>query len=122
MKTTTQRILLHLADGTRAPVDPADVYLLEAEGNETRIRTRAAETPFDVREIGELEEFFAAYGFIRIHRSYVVNPDRIRLIRPRASDGGGIGFLRLRYWSNRCQNRCRIAGCTGGTRRPDLRP
>ncbi len=87
MKTTTPRILLHVADGTRVPIDPTDVYLLEAEGNETRIRTRAAETHFDVREIGELEEYFAAHGFIRIHRSYVVNPNRIRLIRPRASGG-----------------------------------
>ncbi len=87
MKTTIQRILLHIADGTRVPVNPADVYLLEAEGNETRIRTRAAETRLDVRELGELEDFFAAHGFIRIHRSCIVNPERIRLIRPRQSDG-----------------------------------
>ena len=87
MKTTTQRILLHMADGTRVPVDPIDVYLLEAEGNETRIRTRAAETRLDVRELGELEELFTAQGFIRIHRSFIVNQNRIRLISPRPSDG-----------------------------------
>ena len=36
------RILLHLQDGKRIPVDPQEIYLLEAEGGETlvRIRTR----------------------------------------------------------------------------------
>ena len=30
------RILLHLQDGRRIPVDPQEIYLLEAEGGETR--------------------------------------------------------------------------------------
>jgi hypothetical protein len=34
------RILLHLQDGKRIPVDPQEIYLLEAEGGETLVRTR----------------------------------------------------------------------------------
>ena len=38
------RILLHLQDGRRIPVDPQEIYLLEAEGGETLVRTRHAQT------------------------------------------------------------------------------
>ncbi len=34
------RILLHLQDGKRVPVDPQEIYLLEAEGGETLVRMR----------------------------------------------------------------------------------
>ena len=34
------RILLHLRDGRRIPVDPQEIYLLEAKGGETLVRTR----------------------------------------------------------------------------------
>ena len=34
------RIPLHLLDGRRIPVDPQEIYLLEAEGGETLVRTR----------------------------------------------------------------------------------
>jgi hypothetical protein len=34
MITLEDRILLHLQDGKRIPVDPQEVYLLEAEGGE----------------------------------------------------------------------------------------
>ncbi len=32
------RILLHLQDGRRIPLDPQEIYLLEAEGGETIAR------------------------------------------------------------------------------------
>jgi len=37
------RILLHLKDGRRIPIDPQEIYLLEAEGGETLVRTRRAQ-------------------------------------------------------------------------------
>ncbi len=81
------RVLLHHKDGTRTPVDPADIYLLEADGDETRVRTRAAHPLVDVRPLGELVERFALHGFVRTHRSYAVNIARIRTIRPRSGEG-----------------------------------
>ncbi len=81
------RVLLRHADGTRTPVDPADVYLLEAEGGETSVRTRRARALVDVRPLGELVELFLAHGFVRIHRSHAVNLARIRSIRPRHGEG-----------------------------------
>lgn len=87
MAQTVDRVLLHLADGSRRPVGPQDVYLLEAEGGETAVRTRSASPLLDVRPLGELLPLFEPWGFVRIHRSFAVNASRIRSIRPRSSEG-----------------------------------
>ncbi len=47
--TSLDRILLHLVDGQRVPVDPAEVFYLEAIAGETRVRARHAEALVDVR-------------------------------------------------------------------------
>jgi DNA-binding LytR/AlgR family response regulator len=86
MTKKSNLILIHLADGARQPIDPGDVYLLEAAGGETHIRTRAAERHLDVRTLGDLETLFQPFGFVRIHRSFIVNPRRIRLIRLRETE------------------------------------
>ena len=75
------RILLHLQDGRRIPVDPKEIYLLAAEGGETLVRTRHAQTLTDVRQLSE------PFGFAMIHRSWAVNLRRVREIRPAADSG-----------------------------------
>jgi DNA-binding LytR/AlgR family response regulator len=81
------RILLHLQDGKRIPVDPQEIYLLETEGGETLVRTRHAKPLTDVRQLSELIDAFKPFGFAQIHRSWAVNLRRVREIRP-APDGG----------------------------------
>jgi DNA-binding LytR/AlgR family response regulator len=81
------RILLHLQDGRRIPVDPQEIYLLEAKGGETLVRTRRAQPLTDVRQLSELIETFEPFGFAQIHRSWAVNLRRVREIRP-APEGG----------------------------------
>jgi DNA-binding LytR/AlgR family response regulator len=81
------RVLLRHSDGSRTPVDPQDVYLVEADGGEVRIRTRNAEPLVDVRPLGELVSLFSEHGFVRIHRSFIVNIARVRHIRPRECEG-----------------------------------
>jgi len=68
-------------------VDPEEVYLLEADGGETRVRMRTADVLVDVRTFGELVGRFVGHGFVRIHRSYAVNVARIRRVRPREGEG-----------------------------------
>jgi len=87
MVVLEDRILLHLQDGRRIPVDPQDIYFLEAEGGETLVRTRHARPLTDVRQLSELIDAFEPLGFAQIHRSWAVNLRRVREIRP-ASDGG----------------------------------
>ena len=40
MKTLDDRVLLHLTDGRRVPVEPDDVFFLEAEEGNPLVRTR----------------------------------------------------------------------------------
>ena len=80
------RILLHLADGRRVPVDPGEIYLLETAEGDTSVRLRSRRRLRDVRRLGDLVELLAPHGFVRIHRSHAVNLRRVREIRP---VGGG---------------------------------
>jgi len=77
------RLLVRLgADRWRA-VDLADIYFVEAAGDDTRIRLRSRNVLEDVRRLAELEEILAPAGFVRIHRSYLVNPARVLELRRR---------------------------------------
>ncbi len=77
------RVLLHLAGHRRRAIDPADVYYLEAHGDETWVRLRGKTRLKDVRSLGEVLAVFAMHGFVRTHDSYAVNPLLIRELRPR---------------------------------------
>ena len=77
------RVVLNVGDGLRQVVDPADVYYLETRGDDTLVRMRSAKPLVDLRRLGELVPLFAPHGFLQIHREYVVNLRRIRLIRRR---------------------------------------
>ncbi len=77
------RLLLHLADGLRQVVDPADVYYLEAKGEDTRVRLRSARPLVDRRPLRDLLPMFQPHGFLQIHRVHAVNLRRIRQIRRR---------------------------------------
>ena len=77
------RVVLHLGDGERRVVDPADVYYLEAQDEDTRVRLRSARPLVDMRPLGYLLPHFVPHGFLQIHREYVVNLRQIRQIRRR---------------------------------------
>lgn len=78
-----ERVLLHLSEYHRVPIDPADVYFLEAVGDETLVRTRRTRRLRDVRSLGEVFPFFTPHGFFRVHHNHAVNLGRIREIRRR---------------------------------------
>jgi DNA-binding LytR/AlgR family response regulator len=77
------RFLLHLGPGLRQAIDPDEIYFVEAEGDDTRVRTRAARALRDVRPIGEIEALLLKRGFLRIHRNTLVNPAHVRQVRRR---------------------------------------
>jgi len=79
----TRRAVLHVGDGVREIVDTAEVYLLEADGGRTLVRLAGADPRVDVRPMGEVLPHFEARGFLRIHRSYAVNLERVQLLRRR---------------------------------------
>ncbi len=81
----TGRFLLHPAPGLRQVIDLEDVFFVEATGDDTRVRTRAARALTDVRPMKEIESLLLQRGFVRTHRNTLVNPDRVRQVRRRPS-------------------------------------
>ncbi len=69
------------------PVEPDEVFLLEAVDGNTLVRTRSAERLTDVRQLSVLMPLFEDHGFFQNHRSWAVNLRKVREIRP-ADDGG----------------------------------
>ena len=96
---TARRVLLHLDDGRRVPLDPAEIFLLEADGDETVARTRGRRRLRDVRSLGELMRRLPPGVFVLIHRAVAVNVDRVVEVRRRA--GGRDWELRLEPLVNR---------------------
>ena len=82
------RLLVRLGPDRWRAVDLADIYFVEAAGDDTRIRLRSQNVLEDVRRLAELEEILAPAGFVRIHRSYLVNPARVLELRRRSGAGG----------------------------------
>jgi DNA-binding LytR/AlgR family response regulator len=76
-------VLLHLEPGRRVPVEPDEVFLLEADGDETRVRTRGRRRLRDVRSLGEVLARFPSGLFVQVHRSIAVNVDRVAEVRLR---------------------------------------
>jgi DNA-binding LytR/AlgR family response regulator len=88
MALASGKTLLHLSGRIRRVMDADDIYHLEAQGDETDVRLRAARPLRDVRSLGEVLEELSPLGFVRIHRNHAVNAGRVREIRPAASGSG----------------------------------
>ncbi len=69
------------------PVEPEEVFFLEAVGDETEVRTRGRRRLRDVRALAELLPRFPTGLFVRVHRSYAVNVDRVAEVRRRRPSG-----------------------------------
>jgi len=80
--TPLDRISLHLAASRRLIVEPDDVYVLEADGDDTIVRRRGRRTLRDVRRLAEIVAAIGHRHFYRIHDNWAVNLRRIREIRP----------------------------------------
>lgn len=85
-EVAARRVLLHLDDGRRVPLDPAEIFLLEAKGDETVVRTSGRRPLRDVRSLGELMRRLPRGVFVLIHRALAVNADRVAEVRRRPGE------------------------------------
>jgi DNA-binding LytR/AlgR family response regulator len=90
---TAPRLLLHTGPGLRRAIEPDEIYFVEAAGDDTRVRTRAGHALRDVRPMAELARILGVHGFVRTHRTSLVNPAHVREVRLRR--GGEDWELRL---------------------------
>jgi two-component system LytT family response regulator len=69
------------ANGSIVLLDLADILAVQAEGNYVSLRART--NPYLVHEsLSSMAEKLKPYGFIRIHRSVVVNVSAVEKIQP----------------------------------------
>lgn len=68
------------------PLDPAEIFLFEADGDETVVRTRGRRRLRDVRSLGELMRRLPPSLFVLIHRAIAVNVERVAEIRRRPGE------------------------------------
>ena len=58
-------------------IDPKDVYFIQADLNEVIVKTKTSNA-YMQKNISILEEELKDYGFVRVHRSYLVNINKIK--------------------------------------------
>lgn len=77
-------------DGNPTPIstrryvllDVDEIYFLESDGHDTWVRTVRRTRVRSVRSLGQLEKVLKPHGFVRVHKSYLVNLDRVREVNP----------------------------------------
>lgn len=76
----------HEREGRTLFINPATIGAVRAEGHYTLL-LRGSEALFCPWSISEAEERLAASGFLRVHRSYLLNPARVARFE-RTKDSG----------------------------------
>jgi DNA-binding LytR/AlgR family response regulator len=82
---TLKRLPVKYEDGTIDLIEIDGIFYLEAQGEDTLIRTKRKKPYKSVQRLGELAKKLPAPAFIRCHREYIVNLNRVRSITPRKS-------------------------------------
>jgi sigma-54 dependent transcriptional regulator, acetoin dehydrogenase operon transcriptional activator AcoR len=77
IKVSTRRFVL---------LDAGEIYFLESDDHDTWVRTARKTRLRSVRSLGQLEKVLKPHGFVRVHKSYLVNLDRVREVRLRKGD------------------------------------
>jgi len=82
-----RRLPVKYEDGTIDLIEIDGIFYLEAQGENTLIRTRRKKPYKSVQRLGELAKKLPAPAFVRCHREYIVNLNRVRSLTPRSSRG-----------------------------------
>lgn len=59
---------------------PDEIYYIQAELGEVNLRTKEGIIPLQ-KKLYELEEYLKPYGFVRVHRSYLVNLHMVKELK-----------------------------------------
>ena len=86
--TPLARFLVHGRKYRYRVVDTEDVYLVEADRDETLVRLRSKKRLRDVRSLGEIVPLLEPHAFVRISRSVAVNLLQVRELRRRDASRG----------------------------------
>jgi two-component system LytT family response regulator len=79
-ETPLDRVVIRMRDRVSL-LKPGDIDWIEADGKRVRLHV-GRETHVVRQQLGNLERRLAGHGFVRVHRSAIVNVDRIRHLEP----------------------------------------
>lgn len=88
MKTTLgtmSKLPVKSANGSIDLIEMDAIFYLEAKEGDTLIRTKRKKTYRSVQRLQELAKNLPAPAFVRCHREYIVNLNRVRALTPRSS-------------------------------------
>ena len=85
MNGIMRRLPIKGADGSIDLIEIDGIFYLEAQGENTIIRTKRKKTYKSVQRLGEMAKKLPAPAFVRCHREYIVNLNRVRSLTPRNS-------------------------------------
>jgi len=80
-----QKLPVKGVDGSIDLIEVDGIYYLEAQGGDTLIRTRRKKPYHSVQRLNELARKLPGPAFVRCHRAYMVNLNRVRSLTPRNS-------------------------------------
>lgn len=80
-----RRLPVKRKDGSIDLIEINGIFYLEAKGHDTLIRTRRKKPYHSVQRLGDLAKKLPAPAFVRCHREYIVNLNRVRCLTPRKS-------------------------------------
>ena len=80
-----RRLPVEYEDGSIDLIEIGSIYYLESQGESTLIRTKRKSPYRSVHRLGELAKRLPAPAFVRCHREYIVNLNRVRSLIPRPS-------------------------------------
>jgi len=64
-------------DGSIELIEIEGIFYLEAKGHNTLIRTRRKKSYHSVQRLGELAKRLPTPAFVRCHREYIINLNRV---------------------------------------------
>jgi DNA-binding LytR/AlgR family response regulator len=85
MDGVVKRLAVKRSDGSIDLIEIEGIFYLEAIGHDTLIRTKRKKPYQSVQRIPELARKLPAPAFVRCHREYIVNLNRVRMLVPRKS-------------------------------------
>ncbi len=80
-----RRLPLKRADGSIDLIEVDAIFYLEAKEGDTLVRTKRKKPYRSIQRLHELAKKLPAPSFVRCHREYIVNLNRVRSITPRSS-------------------------------------
>ena len=85
MDGVVRRLPVEGKDGSIDLIEIDGIFYLEAQGEKTLIRTRRKKPYQSIQRLGELAKKLPVPAFVRCHREYIVNLNRVRSLTRRNS-------------------------------------